>query len=110
MKNYGKWLVAIIIGVMVLSLGMTALGAQNKETLRLNREYIENHLQGNRAVFKMMHSERSVKELEITDEALSYMENKGIYITLETLHMTLDIAPKFLKPGNGRLLLSPGSH
>jgi hypothetical protein len=105
MKNYGKWLVAIIIGVMVLSLGMTALGAQNKETLRLNREYIENHLQGNRAVFKMMHSERSVKELEITDEALSYMENKGIYITLETLHMTLDIAPEIFKTGEWQTAL-----
>ncbi|MCR6545403.1 S-layer homology domain-containing protein [Dehalobacterium formicoaceticum] len=108
MKSMVKWLMPIILGMMILSSVLPVSGAEDEETLRLNREYIENNLQNNRAAFKMMHTERNVKKLEITDEALKYIEEKGIQITLETNHMTLDFTPAIFKTKEWQTALKSG--
>lgn len=89
--------ILVSLVLMMVLMALPAFGATQYETLRLNKENIENNLNGKIAAFKMMDSGRTSKRLEINDTALDYMIEKGINLTVETNVMTVNINPEAFK-------------
>lgn len=92
-----KRLLVPVLVLMLIFMTLPVLGAEEYESLRLNREDIENNLNGNIVTFRMMNTDRTVKQVEIDDAALEYMSGKGIKLTVETNIMTFTVTPEAFK-------------
>jgi len=80
--------------VFLCMFAFPVFGAVEYESLRLNQEDIENYAVGTSVSFRMMDMDITTKRLDINDEALRYMEKKGITLTIETPKVTMIFSPE----------------
>lgn len=104
-----KFLAPILLLFMLIFMSLPISGAEQEqenqqnqgtseyETLRLKKEDIQNKLNGNTVTFKMMDSERTSKKLEINEDALKYMSEKGIKLTVDTTIMSFTMGAEACK-------------
>lgn len=91
-----KMLVSIVV-LMLILISVPVLGAVNYEILRIGQEDVVNNLTGDTATYRIMDSNRISKKVEINDQALKYMETKGLKLTVKTNLMTFTLTPETFK-------------
>jgi hypothetical protein len=89
-----KRIPALIVFMILILFALPVLANTQYETLRLDREDIQNAISGNIASFKLMDDDRITKKLEIDEEALNYLMQKGAKLSVQTNIMTFTLSPE----------------
>lgn len=92
-----KIVAPLFLVMLLLCVALPVFGATEYESLRLDKEDIENNLSGNTTVFRMVYTKQSAKRVDIDEEALNYMTQKGIRLIIETNNLTLTATPEAFK-------------
>lgn len=84
---------SIMLTVVLIMLFSTAVqGAENRQIFQLHLENAQINTEKNMVVVKLLDS-TSTKEVEITKEALDYMDDKGLKLLINMPKVTMTISP-----------------